>query len=321
MSQKHPIIGHARQRAELASDLESGNVSHAYLFAGSPSLGKTTVAQWFARELLTDGKNATEKEEIIRQCDRLIHPDLLILDQLWIEDQCDDFDVIAQSTNIPQQHRAKAPTAKTDTISIDDVREIQSRLQETGNGRYRVCIIRGIERMQEGAANAFLKILEEPPPGRIFVLTTDALTTVLPTTLSRTRLLRFERVSDREISGLLKDVDEEERRFILHLAQGSPGTAVRLASDPDQLRAEHQLHEQALRFWSKTTPIDRLTLLEPLFERGQDAGRFLLHLSLALRETRYTRSQERALMELASGLKTNAHRQLMTQNFAFGIEN
>ncbi len=319
---KSPIIGHARQLAELASDLESGNVSHAYLFAGMPHVGKTTVADWFGRELLTNGKNNTEKESINHEIDKLIHPDFLQLDQLWIDEICDDFDVIARSTNVPQQHRAKAPTAKTDSISIDDVREVQMRLQETGRGHFRVCLIRGIERMQESAANAFLKILEEPPDGRIFLLTTDNLSLVLPTTLSRARVLRFQRVSDREISDRLKDISDDERKFILHLAQGAPGLAIQLMHNPDQLREEHLLHQQATTFWSDVSPIERMQLLKPLHERGAESDRFLLHLSLALRERKqYTYEQEQALMELVAGLRTNAHRQLMAQNFAAQIEN
>ena len=66
------IIGHARQLAELSADIDSKNVAHAYLFAGTPNLGKTTVAQWFARELLTQGKTAEEKEEIDHQIARLV---------------------------------------------------------------------------------------------------------------------------------------------------------------------------------------------------------------------------------------------------------
>jgi DNA polymerase-3 subunit delta' len=317
---KDQIIGHARQRTELAADLENGNVAHAYLFAGSPHLGKTMTAEWFAKEIITEGLSGTEKEEALREIDRLIHPDFLMLDQLWIEDVCDDFDVIAQSTNVPQQHRAKAPAMKTDIISIDDVREIQSRLQETGRGKHQVCIIRGVERMQEAAANAFLKILEEPPEGRIFVLTTDALSSLLPTMLSRARVMRFERVSNKDIADILKDVEENERRFILHLASGAPGTALRLARDPDALREEHLLHDQARSFWSVSSPIERLTLLTPLHERGAEAERFLLHLSLALREMpEYGYEQERALMEMVEGLKTNAHRQLIAQNFAIQV--
>lgn len=318
----HPIVGHARQLTELAADIEGGNVSHAYLFAGSPHLGKTTVAKWFARELITNGKTFEEKETIDHALNRLIHPDFLALDQLWIEEQCEDFAVIGQSTNVPQQHRAKAPTMKTDVISIDDVREIQMRLQETGGGTFRFCFIRGIERMREEAANAFLKILEEPPEGRVFLLTTDALSVVLPTILSRSRVLRFQRVADRDIAPLLKELNEQERQFILHLSQGAPGTAIRLLSDPDALRAEHLLHEKALSFWTQSAAIDRMMNLVPLHERGGESDRFLFHLALALREQpRYTSIQERALTELVEGLRTNANRPLMTEHFALQTAN
>ncbi len=311
------IIGHTRQLAELAADIDSNNVAHAYLFAGTPNLGKTAVAQWFARELLTQGKTTEEKEEIDHQIAHMIHPDLMVLDQLWIEDKCENWDTIAQSSNVPQQHRAKAPPMRTDTIGIDDVREIQSRLQETGNGQYRFCIIRGIERMQDSATNALLKTLEEPPPGRIFLLTTDSLQTVLPTILSRSRVLRFQRVADKDIASALPETDDEERQFILHLAQGAPGRALRLADDPDALREEKQMHQQAMSFWNTRSSIDRMMALVPLHERGPDAERFLFHLSLTLREQGdYTHKQQKALIELAEGLRTNASRPLMTEYFA-----
>ncbi len=310
------ITGHARQLAELAADMESKNIAHAYLFAGAPNLGKTTVARWFARELLTDGKTPEEKQEIDHQIAHLIHPDLMVLDQLWIEEKCEDWDIIAKSSNVPQQHRAKAPAMRTDTIGIDDVREMQNRLQETG-GPYRICIIRGIERMQEPAVNALLKTLEEPPPGRIFILTTDNLQLVLPTILSRSRVLRFERVADKDIASLLNDTDEDDRRFILHLAQGAPGRAIRLATDPDALREEKQLHEQAMGFWTASSPINRMTALTPLHERGAEADRFLFHLALALREKGdYNHKQQQALNELIEGLRTNASRPLITEHFA-----
>ena len=324
-----PIVGHSRQLAELAADIESKNISHAYVFVGSPNLGKMTVAKWFARELITAGKTFEEQAVIDHQLAKLIHPDLIALDQLWIEEKCEDWDVIAQSTNIPQQHRAKTPAMKTDVISIDDIREMMNRLHDTGDGQYRFCIIRGIERMQDPAANAFLKILEEPPPGRVFLLTADApIQTILPTILSRSRVLRFQRVSDREVATVLKDSDtsrklstsEDMRRFILHLAQGAPGTALRLAHDPDALREEQLLHEKAISFWSQTSAIERMTALTPLHERGAQSDRFLFHLAIALRELpSYTRVQERALMELEEGLRTNASRPLMTELFALTV--
>jgi len=311
------IIGHKKQLLQLEQDFASNNLAHAYLFAGAPHLGKTTVAHWFAREILTRGlEDAEQKERVLRQSEKLIHPDLLALDQLWMEERCEDWDVIAKTSNIPQQHRAKAGT-KTDIITVDDIREIQSRLRDTGELLHRVCIIRGIERMQDGASNAFLKILEEPPEGRVFILTTEALTSALPTVISRTRVLRFERAGDREIQQLLQGQMEEDSSFILHVAQGAPGTAIRLMNDPDALRAEKLLHTQAMSFWSSATLLDRLNQLEPLTERGDTADRYLFHLALALRESPdYAPSQERALMELLQALKTNAHRMLTLQNFA-----
>jgi len=310
------IIGHKKQLLQLQQDIAADNVSHAYLLAGMPHLGKTAVARWFAEELLTQGQTADEKKATLHRMDQLIHPDFLSLDQLWMAEVCEDWDVIARSSNIPQQHRAKAEL-KTDAISIDDIRGIQNRLQETGETQRRICFIRGIERMQPPAASAFLKILEEPPEGRIFLMTTDALSTVFSTIQSRSRVLRFDRVGDRDIQTLLKDQTEEDTSFILHLSQGAPGIALQLMEDPDKLREEKILHTQAVAFWATSALLERMKFLIPLHERGAESDRFLFHLSLALREVpSYKREHEQALMDLIAGLKTNAQRQLITQNFA-----
>ena len=315
------IIGHGAQLAELKADMDSGNIAHAYLFAGAPHLGKMTIARWFATEMLFRDAGHEEKQKILHDIDRLIHPDLLVLDQLWIEEKCEDFEVIAETSNVPQQHRAKAGM-RSDVIGIDDVRVIQERLHETGEGPWRFCIVRGIERMQEAAANAFLKILEEPPPGRVFIFTTESLTSILPTIVSRVRVMHFQRVADREMQALVKDEAEDDAKFILHLSQGAPGKAMRLLEDPDQLREEKLFHTQAITFWSATSLMERLKLLTPLLERGEEAERFMLHLALALREQYEDKAaRHEKLMELVRGLETNAHRQLIAQRFALGIEN
>jgi DNA polymerase III subunit delta' len=315
-----PIIGHKKQLMQLKQDLESGNLAHAYLFAGAPHIGKMTVAHKFAKDILLQSVEKSEKELIETEIEKLIHPDLLVLDQLWMEERMEDWDFIAQSSNFPQQHRAKAGL-KTDVIAIDDIREIQNRLQETGNLSHRVCIIRGIERMQDSAANAFLKILEEPPEGRIFILTTESLGIILPTVISRTRVLRFERAPDREIQTLLKDQSEEDISFITHVAQGAPGVALNLMNDPEALLAEKTLHAQATSFWGALSLHDKIKQLEPLIERGEDADRFLFHLALSLRKMpNYSHKHERAFMELIDALDTNTHRVLQMQKFAFACE-
>lgn len=313
---KSDLIGHKKQVLQLTQDLTSDNLSHAYLFAGNPHVGKTTLAHWFAREILLRDVPADQHEDLLYKMDHLIHQDFLVLDQLWMEDRMEDWDVISQSSNVPQQHRVKAKL-KSDIIGIDDVREIQQRFNETGDLPHRVCIIRGVERMNDSAANGFLKMLEEPPKGRVFILTTKSLTSLLPTIISRTRVLRFERIGDREIQAMLQGMDQEDANFIIHASQGAPGMAVRLKDDPDALRAEKTLHAQAMGFWNSKKLLDRLKQLEPLEEKGSDADRYLFHLALALRQIPdYPIGHERALTDLAQGLRTNAHRMLQLQHFA-----
>ena len=315
-----PIIGHASQLQELANDLKADNISHAYLFTGPSHSGKFTVAKWFMKQLLLKDVPAEDRERQEHEIDRLIHPDLLQLDQLWMEEECEDWDVIAQSSNVSQVHRSKAPKMKTDTIGIDDVRVLQERLYETGRGARRCCLIRSLERMRDEAGNAFLKILEEPPAGRVFLLTAESESAVLPTLTSRTRILHFHPVGDRDMRSIVKDVPQDDAQFLLHIGQGAPGRVLRLMNDPDALRAERLLHTQAIAFWNTRSLSERFSLLSPLTERGKEADRFLLHLSLALRESRdRTHRQERALSQLVSNYQTNAHRTLLAQRFALSV--
>ena len=321
MAKLTDIIGHASQRQQLKKDLEQGNVSHAYLFSGPDHLGKMSLALTFAAELLSVGKSEGERLKTRTAVEKLTHSDLLVLDRLWIEEVCEDWDVIAGSSNVPQGHRAKKPAAKTDTIGIDDVRALQERLMETGMGTYRCCIIRSVERMQDAAANAFLKILEEPPEGLIFILTTESQGALLPTIVSRTRVIPFQRIATKEIRKLLDGVSEDDSRFILHIAGGAPGLAAKLRDDPDLLRLHRTVHGSAQQFFRSQSLRERLSLLTPLKERGQESDDFLLHLGLALREqpshtlVRYTEPYR----ALVSDLETNAHRQLLAERFALEV--
>jgi DNA polymerase-3 subunit delta' len=318
--QQPQIVGHSAQLSELLRDLETGNVSHAYLFSGPRHLGKMTLARWFAAELLCTGVDPANIDSVYHHIERLTHQDLFVLDQLWIEETCEDWNVIARTSNAPQQHRAKKPAAKTDSISIDDIRVLQERLYERANGKYRCCIIRSVERMQSAAANAFLKILEEPPPGLVFLLTTQALTSLLPTVISRTRVLRFRSLPHTELASLLEDVAEDDRQFILQIAQGAPGVASALRDDPDQLRQHRQIAAQARTFWDAPALPARLHALETLEERGEQADRFLLHLAITLREQGPSHSRVSALHRLARGLQTNVHRKLLLQQFALAAQ-
>ncbi|MEI8229641.1 MAG: hypothetical protein WCG83_00705 [Candidatus Peregrinibacteria bacterium] len=315
------IIGHEDIREALRLDLETGNVSHAYLFEGPIHLGKMTVAHQFAADLLTWGLSPEERKHVLHDCERLTHPDLLVLDQLWIEEKSENWERIGETSNAPQLHRSKKPTAKTDTISIEDIRALQELLYETPAGKFRVCIIRSIERMQEAAATTLLKILEEPPAPVVFLFTTASLQSLLPTIISRMRMLRFHPLPQSKLSPLLALTPEEDREFILHVAQGAPGIVQMLKGDPEALRNHRLLHTKALSFWRTSSIKDRLHILQPLTERGEASEELLLHLALALREHQeMSPVHAPAFAKLVAGLRTNAHRGLIAQRFAFEVQ-
>lgn len=317
MSASSHILGHKSQQHDLLRDTEAGNVSHAYLFTGPAHIGKFTVAKWLAEMLLLDGVPHDQQEQTVAQIERLLHPDLLVLDQLWMEETNEDLEHLAHFTNISQDHRKKAG-AKTDTISIDDVRALQVRLHDVPRATYRCCLIRSVERMQDEAVNALLKILEEPPLGVVFLLTAASEDLLPATLLSRTRRIAFSRLPASDMWPLVSDLSDEESRFLLYLAQGAPGVIRRLRSDPDQLRNEQTISGQAIAFWSEPSAARRMIALTPLHQRGEQADRFLLHLLLALRKSAPAQRLRMLtpLQSLLRGLNTNASRQLLCQRFA-----
>jgi DNA polymerase-3 subunit delta' len=314
----HNILGHKAQLADLARDLETGNVSHAYLFEGPAHVGKFSIAKLFAEELLVQGIDPETEERVREEVQKLLHSDVLVIDQLWREKIFEDENLLAMSSNVSQIHRKKAG-AKTDTISIDDVRALQERLYDVPRATYRVCLIRNVERLQDEAVNALLKVLEEPPKGLVFILTTSNVEGVLPTLRSRSRRLSFHHLSRAELRPLVAGDDADEAQFLLHLSQGAPGVIVRLRKDPEKLREEHRLSTVARGFWRETSLLTRMQLLAPLHERNEETDRFLLHLALALREMPVDRTSLNAgksFERLLRALQTNVSRQLLCAELA-----
>ncbi|MDD5055639.1 MAG: hypothetical protein PHZ00_05230 [Candidatus Peribacteraceae bacterium] len=316
------IIGHARQRNELLKDIECGNVAHAYLFSGREHLGKFTIARWFAWQLLSAHLPSDERGTVKDQIERLIHPDFLCVDLLWIEKIQEDWSVISKTSNIPQAHRSKEKPAKTDQISVDDVHALLGRLADSRTSPYCCCIVRSVERMGREAANAFLKTLEEPPSKTVFLLTTDMEQSLLPTVVSRTRVVRFSPLPERELRPLLEGYAEEDAGFILHLANGAPGLLIELLENPESLRRHKQLHSQARQFWQTRSLKDRLVTLMTVAERKTNADDLILHLGLALRELKDTPEKPQWTQfytALIRGMETNAHRGLLLERFALAV--
>lgn len=184
----------------LKNALSTSKLAHAYLFAGPRGTGKTTMAKILAKALNCDegfGHICNECKNCLAINDGS-HPDVLELD--------------AASNN-----------------GVDEIRELIDKVKYgTILGRYKVYIIDEVHMLSTGAFNALLKTLEEPPEHVIFILATTEPHKILPTILSRCQRYDFNKLSDADIHGRLKEVlmhegiaySEEAVKIIVSLADG-----------------------------------------------------------------------------------------------------
>lgn len=193
------IIGHDENLLALEKELIQGRLAHAYMFAGSDHIGKFSIAKRFAT-ILQCKQGYCRSCNICREIEKNYHGDT--------------FQIIDNG----------------DSIKIEDVREILPHLYMSRQSSYKILIVQNVERMTTEAANAFLKILEDPPDGVLFLFTTSNLKQILPTLLSRLRVYTFKRLSEKNIVDILQKnypfLEEEQREKIIAFALGKPGIAL-----------------------------------------------------------------------------------------------
>jgi DNA polymerase-3 subunit delta' len=206
------VLGHAWVRAVLRAELAADRVAPCYLFAGPPGIGKRTLALALLRAFLclarrADG-GACGECAACRASERGAHPDL-------------------HCVAAPREGRKlEISHAREQVIEVFD---LAPKLSPR-----RGVLVDGAEALSEEAQNALLKTLEEPPEGACLVLVATSETALLPTILSRSRLLRFGRPAREEGLEILRSAfpgsaSEAEIEEALDLAAGSPGAALELA--------------------------------------------------------------------------------------------
>ena len=281
----------------LAHALEGGRVAHAYLLHGPAGTGARAAALALGQALLCERRGATAPPgdacgacSACARAARLVHPDLHVYlpfpktsTQAGRDDRPNDYaerlERLAADPYAPADYRARAklgdeaPSTKAVEHRRGPVEEFL-RHEMTFvpvEGRRTVGVLVDADRLRVEAANSVLKLLEEPNPAVVLVLTAERLDAVLPTIVSRCQQVRFDPLAPDAIERALvarEHVDPARAAFVARMADGSYTRALELVSS--EALAEHR--DLALDFL-RAAYSGRPERLAPVVDRAAALGR------------------------------------------------
>jgi DNA polymerase-3 subunit delta' len=200
------IYGQEKAVGLLGEALRRGEVPHALVFTGPRGVGKCTTALLCAAALLCPGGEPDACASCLKVA-RGVHPDLHLLE------------------------------AEGNQILIDQVRDLEGELRiKPKESRRKVAIIDEAGTMNQEAANAFLKTLEEPPPETFIILVVESREALLETVASRCHEVRFSALGKRDIEAFLTNkegLEELEAERLARLSGGIFGRALLWARNPE----------------------------------------------------------------------------------------
>ncbi len=216
------LVGHQAAEQAVLDAWNSGKMHHAWLLTGPKGVGKATLAYGMARFLFANpspelGPRENLQVENDHPAARLVtalsHPDLFLLRRPWDEKT--------------KRHKANIP--------VDEVRKVGGFFStHASQGGWRIVIVDSADEMNAAAANALLKVLEEPPQKAILILISHSPGRLLPTIRSRCRKLTLGPLGTDDIAAVLAsnghELSAQDAASVAALAEGSAGEALALAA-------------------------------------------------------------------------------------------
>ncbi len=179
------MVGQEQVAVTLKNAIRTGHLAHSFLFCGPRGVGKTTAARILAKTI--NCENITDDFEACGKCP-----------------SCVSF-----------QQNASFNIHELDAASNNSVEDIRSLVEQVRfppqSGKYKIYIIDEVHMLSQGAFNAFLKTLEEPPAYCKFILATTEKHKILPTILSRCQIFDFRRIGIEVIVKHLQHICEVEK--------------------------------------------------------------------------------------------------------------
>jgi len=226
------LIGHTQAERLFLDAWTSGRMHHGWLLTGPEGIGKTSLAARIAAFVLSrsgdgqggDGQGGLFGPGVAQSLDT--DPESATMHMLQSGSH-PGFRALIRLTN----EKGKLAAA----IGIDQVRALIAFLGNTAmiDAGWRIVLVDPADALNRNAANALLKMLEEPPPRVLFLLVSHAPGRLLPTIRSRCRTLAMTPLSLAEtrsvLDARLASASEDEREHLAHLAEGRPGHALRFA--------------------------------------------------------------------------------------------
>ncbi len=289
------IIGQVNIKSKLIKTVKDNRISHAQLFVGPQGSGKLAMAIAFAQYI--NCKNRTEVDSCgecssCKKYEKFIHPDLHFV-----------FPVIKNGSIKPvsdsylQNWRDKltdnpyftynswlislGTENKQAQIYSDESNEIIKKLNfKTYEAEYKAMIIWLPEKMNISASNKLLKILEEPPEKTLFILVSDDYNKIITTIISRTQLIRFNKIDDESLKIALqnryKDLSYEQITDAVNLSQGNYFQAIEQIETSENRKENFEYFIKLMRLAYQRNIIDLTELVDDIHKLGRERQKNLL---------------------------------------------